>query len=170
MIRNPQSLTEALQGGTVVFEFKQVLFSSCVWVNEKGPRGFQIFKHGWGFEFEFQLGGIEELKEQHFMSTSSQRAQIRFQSVQGRKEIGKQEHETSLPYDLDNPFERSRQIGNLATQWLFEREHELPQVTSAVAGREVLAALSVKGKQAHGVALQVKERGQRGSEVRRVSR
>src|SRR5438034_2792817 len=164
MVGNAEALAGGAQGCAVGFELAQIFLPRGSRIEIENTTGLEIAEHGRLLEAKGQFSRIEDLEDDYFMDTSSERDEVGFEVFDGSEEIGEQHHEAAFADDFDDALEGRGQIRGLSAGRFLQREHDMPEMAGAMAGREVLADLFVEGEQADGVALQIKKIGEGGSE------
>jgi|SRR5579859_579379 len=163
-VADAQALADGLYAGIVGFQPFQVILPRGGGINEKLPARFHVLEHDGFVEREVQLGGVEEMKKHDFVAARGEGGEVFFQRANGAEQVGNQHQQGAFFYGLDDALERRGEIGGGAGGGLFELEHQMAQMSRAMARGKISADLLVKGKQAHGVALKVKEIREGGGE------
>jgi hypothetical protein len=159
MASNAKSLAGEPQRGAVGFNFARVFLSGGVGVDKEQASGFHVLEHGGSFEIEIDFGGIEHLKNDHLMAARGKGGQLRLDFFEGRQEIRENDNEPTFADDFNDPLERRGQIRGLSAGWLLEGEHQMAQMTGAMARGQIFADFLVKGQQADRVSLEVEKVG-----------
>ena len=113
---------------------------------------------------EGQLRRVEHLEDDDFMTARGQRDQVGLEPFDRCQEIRDQDHQPAFANDLDDAPEGSGQVGGLTGRRFFQRQHQVPQMAGAMAGRQVIPDAFIEREQSHGVALQMQEIGKRRGE------
>lgn len=164
MIPDAQMIAAKARGGGVGFELAEVIFPRGSGIDVEVAAGFRVEEERGFVELEVALGRVLQVEEQDFVPAGDEVAEVAFQRLDGRKEVADENHEAAFAHELDDALERRGEVGALAAGGFLQREHELAEMTAAMAGGKILADGFVEGEQADGVALLVEKVGDGGGE------
>ncbi|MBA7666236.1 hypothetical protein ES703_74314 [subsurface metagenome] len=97
------------------------------------------------------------MEHHNIMAARTQIAQVRFQPVNRRKQVGNQHDQAAPCQHPGNVLQRWTQVGGTAFRGSLQRQHQAAQITRPVARRQILPELIVECRQADSVTLSEKK-------------
>src|SRR4051812_17666416 len=153
MIADAELPTDRLQRLGVRLKFLHVGRARRVWIDVDALRRVDVLEQRRGLDAEIQLGRVDDVKYAQLVSARGQRDEVLLEAIDRREEVGHQRSKAAPANQRGDALQRCIKIGGLAARRTLEREHQLAQLPDTMTPRQVIAHLSNKRKQTHGVAL-----------------